>query len=206
MALDSVELADARVFVDFEPLRELELSTEYLHTDPALLLPLDSVLSVFGSDGYDELGASARGRPARFLLLEAAGFAQFHPSGHPGARTEVATRVALDSSERAFARVGYTRVLAPDNGYQALRTSLRKYLLETLAGTLEFYGYFYDRSIRGRRASSLFAGTLSYEPRSAFSAVFGASLARSPYARLDAQTQVSVAYDFDFVTRRGGAR
>jgi hypothetical protein len=206
LELDSVRLVDARLFFDWVPLREFDLSVEYLHTEPALLLPRDSVLSVFSTDAYDEAGGSARARPARFLVLEATGFAQFRPSGHPGARSELAARVSLDERERAFARIAYSRVLTPDSGYHALRSSLRQHLLETWAATLEAYGYFYDRSIRGRRVSSVFAGTLSYEPRSSFSALFGASLAQSPYARFDAQTQVALAYDFDFVTRRGGAR
>jgi hypothetical protein len=206
LELDSVRLADARLFFDWALLSELDVSAEYLHTEPSLLLPRDSVLSVFSTDAYDEAGGSARARPARFLVLEAAGFAQFRPSGHAGTRSELAARIALDQTERAFARIAYTRVLAPDNGYHSLRTSLRKSLLDTLAGTLEAYQYYYDRSIRGRRVSSVLAGTLSYEPRSSFSAVFGASLAQSPYARFDAQTQLAVAYDFDFVTRRGGAR
>jgi hypothetical protein len=206
LELDSARVADARLFFDWAPLRELDVSAEYLHTEPALLLPRDSVLSVFSTDAYDEAGGRARARPARFLALEAAGFAQFRPSGHAGTRSELALRIALDATERAFARVAYTRVLAPDNGYHSLRTSLRKSLLDTLAGTLDAYQYYYDHSIRGRRVSSVFAGTLSYEPRSSFSGVFGASVAQSPYARFDAQAQVALAYDFDFVTRRGAAR
>jgi hypothetical protein len=76
-------------------------------------------------------------------------------------------------------------------------------MLLALSGTLEAYAYFYDEAIRGRRVSSVYAGTLTYQPSASWSALWGASLSQSPYARFDAQTQLALAYDFDFVTRRG---
>jgi hypothetical protein len=203
VALDSMRVADARLFADWTPLRELSLSVEGLHAEPALLLSRESVLSVFSTAGFDEVGAVAGARLTRAFSLEARGFSQLYAGGEPGARAELASRVALDHASGSFARVAYSRVLAPDNGYHTLRSSLARRLLPSISGTLEAYAYLYDKAIRGRRVSSVYAATLTYETSSSLSALWGASIAESPYARFDAQTQIALAYDFDFVGIRG---
>lgn len=67
--------------------------------------------------------------------------------------------------------------------------------------TAEVYGYFYDRAILGYRASTVYAGTLSYAPAPRWSLLWGASLTRSPYAALDAQTLLRASYAFDLPAR-----
>jgi hypothetical protein len=111
--------------------------------------------------------------------------------------------MAFDQASGAFARIVYSRVVAPDNGYHTLRSSLVRRLLPSISGTLEAYAYFYDKAIRGRRVSSVYAATLTYARSSSFSALWGASIAQSPYARFDAQTQLALAYDFEFVGIKG---
>jgi hypothetical protein len=100
--------------------------------------------------------------------------------------------------------VTYARVLTPDNGYHSLRSSITQRFLARLSGTLEAYAYFYDRAIRSYRSSAVYSGTLEYRPSGVIAVLWGASLIRSPYASLDAQSQVRLAYDFDFATIRGG--
>jgi len=97
----------------------------------------------------------------------------------------------------------YTRLIAPTNGYHALRTALSRRLLPMLLSSLEAYWYVYDEAIRGVDVSTVYAGTLSIEPSDSFSALWGASLTRSPYARIDAQTQIRLTYDFDLGPGRG---
>jgi len=67
---------------------------------------------------------------------------------------------------------------------------------------LEAYGYFYDHPILGYDSSVVYAGTLSYEANARWSLLWGASVLRSPYAALDAQTLVRASYVFDFPARR----
>jgi hypothetical protein len=98
-------------------------------------------------------------------------------------------------------RLSYTRVAAPGNGYHSLRTSLSRRLPRHLTGTLEAYGYFYDNPIRSYDTSYVYAGTLSYDAGTRLSLLWGASVMRSPYASLDAQTLVRASYAFDFPAR-----
>lgn len=196
---DVLRLSDSRVWLDLEPLEPLALSVEYLHTEPALWLSRQSVLSVFSTDRFDEAGGIATLRFSPKLRLEGAGFVSLYDDHRPGVRGEGTLRVTPDAL--TVVRLSYVRVLAPSNGYHSLRSSVSRRLLTEFSATLEAYAYYYDHPIRGYRSSAVYAGTLSYEPRSRLSALWGASLSRTPYAALDAQSLLRLSYAFDYVPR-----
>lgn len=197
LELDSRSLADLRLWLDAEPHPLVRAGLEALRAEPALFLSRQSVLSVFDSGGYDELGGSASVQARSWLRLDAGGYLQRYDEGRPGARGEAAARFAVDRYYATFVRVAYARVLVPRNGYHALRASLGRSLTRKLSSTLELYGYFYDARVLGYRASSVYSGTLSYQALEALALLWGASLSRSPYARLDAQTLLRLSYELD---------
>lgn len=192
---DSLRLADARVWADLSIIDPLSLSIEYLHTEPALWLSRQSVLSVFSTDRFDEAGGTGTLRLSRAIALEGAAFLTVYDEHRPGARSEGTLRLSPD--ERSSLRVSYVRVLAPHNGYHSLRSSLSRRLFSATVGTLEAYGYFYDHAIQSYRTSSVYAATLSRQLSTPWSLLLGGSLARTPYAGLDAQALVRVSYAID---------
>jgi hypothetical protein len=183
--------------VDVSPLKPLDLSVEYRHTEPALLLARTSVLSVFSTSAYDETGLYARLSATRRVALDMNGFIQIYDGGHPGARGEAAAKFVIDRSARTFVRLAYARLLAPDNGYNSVRASLSQRILTNLTGTLEGYFYAYDEAVRGYKTSSVFAGTLALRPSRVLGVLWAGSVAQSPYSRIDAQTLVQLTCDFD---------
>jgi len=195
--LDSTRFADARFWVDAAPHPLIDVGVELLHAEPALLLSRQSVLSVFSTDGYDELGGTLRVRARRWLRFEANGYLDLYDGGDPGARGQLAARLSFDERYPTLVRVAYSRVDAPDNGYHGLRASFSRQLSKSLGSTLEAYGYFYDTPVAGISSSFLGAGTLSYRVQEPFEVLWSASLARSPYAELDAQTMLRASYRFD---------
>ncbi|HWA78531.1 MAG TPA: hypothetical protein VG937_39620 [Polyangiaceae bacterium] len=195
--LDRIRFADARLWLDVTPIRVIDVSLEYLHTQPALFLSHQSVLSVFGSTAYDEVGSYAHVRPESTLAFEGAAFVQRYDGERPGARGELAVRWLSDSRSRTYMRVAYARVLAPENGYHSLRSSLARRLSARFRATLEAYAYWYDHAIRGYRSSTVNAGTLSFDASERVSLLWGASLAHSPYASLDAQTTLRISVSLD---------
>jgi hypothetical protein len=199
---DSGRLADSRLWADATPWQPLDLSVEYLHTHPALWLSRQSVLSVFSTDRFDEVGAMATLHALKGLTLEGSGFLTLYDDNRPGTRSEGTLRLAADA--RTVLRLSYVRLLAPSNGYHSLRTSLSRQLLGRTSATLEAYAYFYDHAVLGYRSSSVYAGTLAYEPSVSWRFLWGASLARTPYAALDAQTLLRVVYDFGYSNRGMG--
>jgi hypothetical protein len=198
--VDRERFADARLWLDTNPSRKVELSFEYVHTEPALFLSSQSVLSVFGSAGYDEAGTYATWRAAEALTFDGSGFVDVYDGERPGARTELAARYFADASRRTFLRLAFARLLAPDNGYDSLRSSISQRFSTHFRGTVEAYAYLYDKAIRNYRASTVYAGTLSFEPSPQVSLLWGASLAHSPYANLDAQTELRISYSLERVT------
>lgn len=200
--LTAGRLANARLWLDTTPHPRLDLSVELFRVEPALLLSRQSVLSVFSTANYDELGGSASFRVLPQLRLDANGYVERYDGSRAGARSEVAARLLLERVEHTLARVAYARVLAPENGYHSLRLSLSRRLRPRLTITLEAYGYFYDSPIQGYRTSSVYAGTLAYQALDALDVMLGGSLARSPYAAADAEALLRVSYAFDAAPRR----
>lgn len=200
--LSAGRVADARVFLDARPLEPVDLTLEALHAEPALFLSRTSVLSVFSSDSYQEVGGLTTIRLSPSWSLEGAGFVEIYSGERPGGRAEGAVRFALDEPRRTWVRFGYTRVTTPDNGYHAVRASIARQLIPALSATLESYLYRYDQPIREYRSSTVGAGTLSYRIAESLEILGGGSVARSPYASLDAQAELRASYDFDFSARR----
>lgn len=187
-------VADARVYAEYTPSERYALDLEASHSQPALFLSRQSVLSVFSVDSYQEAGGSISYRPWSLLRLTGGGFIQRYSSDDSGARGELAVRVTPDRAGRTLLMVGYTRVQAVENGYHSLRNSVRQRILDPLVATAEAYLYFYDDAIRGQSSSSVYAGTLRYSFARDLSVMWGASLARSPYAVADTQTQLRLVY------------
>jgi hypothetical protein len=201
--LEAERISEARAWLDAAPTSQLNLSFEWLHTEPALFLSRQSVLSVFSADAYDEGGARATARASERVALEGGAWLELYTGSRPGARGELALRTIVDRAGVTCLRVAYARVLTPDNGYHSLRSTLTRRLLTRLSGTLEAYAYLYDQAIHAYRTSTVYAETLEYRPTGAIGLLWGASLVRSPYANLDIQTELRVAYDFDFSTLSG---
>lgn len=196
-ALDEQHFAEARAYLDLRPLAGLSATFEALRAKPALLLSRQSVLSVFGSSAYDEAGGFLSWQVLELLRVEGAGYVEAYDTGRPGARGDGAARFELGGRRRTIVRVGYGRVIIGEDGYQQLRASLARDFGASVQGVLELYGYFYDRPVLGYRSSAVYSGSLSYRPSPPLQLLWGASVFRSPYASLDAQTLLRASYAFD---------
>ncbi len=203
LELDAGRVSDGRLWLDAAPARELDVSAEVLHAEPALFLSRQSVLSVFSTDAYEDLVGSARLHATRRLTLEGSGSVQLYDATRRGGRGEIAARVLGDARGRTHVRLGYARVLAVDNGYNSLRLSLSHRIVPAVSGTLEAYAYLYDAPILERSSSEIYSGTLAWQVSRVLGLSWGASLAQSPYASFDAQTLARVSCDFDLSA--GGA-
>jgi hypothetical protein len=202
--LDATRLSDLRFWADAAVAKPVDLSVEYRHTEPALLLARTSVLSVFSTSAFDEAGGEVTIHASPKVVLEGTGYLQLYEGSRPGARSEAAAKFVTDGSRRSLVRLSHARLIAPENGYHSLRASYSQRFLRTLTGTLEAYLYVYDKAVHEYRTSSVFAGTLGMRPRpdGVFGILLAASVARTPFASLDAQALVQMTVDFDLSGRR----
>jgi hypothetical protein len=202
MELDALRLQDGRLWVDATPAAPLDVSLEYLHTEPALFLSRQSVLSVFTTEAYEEVGATTLWRASRQITFDGGGWIEIYDLDRSGARGNLGVSVVPGAGGRTRVRLGYSRMLAPDNGYHGVRAALSRRIVVPVTGTLEAFGYLYDEPILGRTISTVYAGTLGWQTTRVVSLNWGASLAQSPYASFDAQTILRLALDLDLSRRR----
>lgn len=194
MDLDATRVADARAFGQYAPSRVVELELEMLHAEPALFLSRQSVLSVFSTDAYEEAGGTLSLRVMRALRLTGGGFVQVYSSDDQGGRAELSARIEPGHTGQTVLICTVSRVIAPENGYTAMRNALRQRITFPLHATLEAYHYLYDDPIRGYDSSGVYAGTLDYSILPELSVLWGTSLAHTPYAATDLQSQIRIQY------------
>jgi hypothetical protein len=200
---DSTQLADALAAVDVAPADAVDLTAEFRHSDPRLLLSRQSVLSVFSTSRYDELGASGAVRFDLPLEVGAAGYLQWFGPDATGMRIRGRLRLGLDSARRSFVSAIVGRVQEPENGYSSVRLSISYLVVEPLRTTAEHYSYFYDTPVLGVSSSSVEAVTTEWTIVDDLRVLAGGSFARSPYASMDAQGLVRVVYETE---GRGGSQ
>jgi hypothetical protein len=196
MDLDSFSLADAFLGVSFHPSRDWDIATEYRRVVPTLLMSRQSVLSVFAVDRFDELGGEIRYHVTPRILLFGGSFVEWLQGDGVGSRTRGGAKIYPDDAHRLLLQFAYTRVVEPENGYHGTRISAAYRLLNPVTLTAEQYTYFYDVAIRGMRTSSVQVATASWRFLRQWELMLGGSLFHSPYAAMDAQTMLRLAYTF----------
>jgi hypothetical protein len=192
---DASSISDAHVVVDLTPHQNVSVSGEYNHTDPALFLSHQSVLSVFGTDLFDEVGGDASVTALNRVTLGAASYLQVFGGDRRGTRTSWHVHGSPDATRTLLAGLVYTRVTDTDNGYYSLRGSLRYEFLKRGAATYEQYLYLYDRPIGSIDQSTIEAATVEWRVLTPLRVMLGGSVMSSPLARLDAQTLLRVVYE-----------
>ncbi len=198
LELDAARVSEARGWVDWAPASSVDVSVEALHTEPALFLSRQSVLSVFSTEGYEEFGSIAVYRTSEQLRFEGGGWIEIYDATDRGARGE--GTVVVSPTTNTSVRASGGRLLAPSNGYLSGRVALQHHFEHPVTGTIDLYAFRYDQAIRGHGFSAFASATLGYQLARAFELLLGASLAQSPYAKLDAQTLLRLSYQ----TRLGG--
>lgn len=202
---DSGGLVEARALLDTRPVDRVDLNFGYRRAEPALLLSRQSVLSVFSTDRFDEVGGELGFRATSRWRMGGGGFVQVFGGEDLGTRLSLSTRIVPDDAKRVALQFALGRVAERENGYWSGRASLRFQLLEPAAVTAEQYTYVYDTAIRGIGTSTVEALSADYAVTPALKLLLGTSLTRSPYAAWDAQTVVRASYVFDGVPGGGGS-
>jgi hypothetical protein len=195
--VDSMKVSTARVFSDVWLGEMWDLGAEYLKAEPALLMSRQSVLSVFGTSGYQEIGGTIGLRPVKLLRLTGGAHLQFYEETLPGARLDAGLRFATSPLPQATVlSLGYARVDAVELGYHSGKVAAMQPLPHNMTATLQGYAYFYDKEIEGYKRSLTGSLSLSYPFARQWELLWAGMMSRSPYASVDASTQLRVTYQF----------
>jgi hypothetical protein len=195
--MDSWQLSTARLFADVALGKMWDLGAEYLKAEPALLMSHQSVLSVFGTSGYQEVGGTVEMRPVQLLRLTGSGYMQFYEESQPGARLGLGARWATSKRQDAtIFSAGYARVEAAEVGYNSGRFVVRQPFPYDVTATVQGFAYFYDQEIEGYKSSLTGSLSVSYAFASQWELLWSSAASRSPYAAIDASTQLRLTYQF----------
>lgn len=140
----------------------LELALDYRRALPDLLIPRNSIFSVFAEYGRDELGASLMFEPTRWLSLfaDARGLRYEDDLGDDAGVEATLRAVARPDRQSPTSLSAQFRLLhAPFNGFVLGRVGATHQLAFGLSGALEFEVYHLEEPINGERLS--FAGSAS---------------------------------------------
>ncbi|MBN1610807.1 MAG: hypothetical protein JW940_29520 [Polyangiaceae bacterium] len=199
--LDSVRLADAFAGLAVYPTSRVDVSAEYRRVVPTLLVSRQSVFSVFMTDRFDECGGELRYRPSRRITLGGSSYLELFGGTDPGFRGSLWGSVAADERRTLTLTTEYTRVLAGQNGYHALRLSARSRPIVPLTVVGEQYLYLYDEAIHGATTSSVEALSAEYSATGHLRVMLGGSVYHTPYAARDIQALARLTYELDTVGR-----
>ncbi len=197
--LDSTQLVEARAQAELRPTDRIDVLAEYRRAEPGLLLSRQSVLSVFSTDRFDELGGEVGYRPTSRLTLGLGSWLQVFGGDDPGARASAKAKIVPDRPRRVTLQLVASRVSERENGYWSGRGSVRYRFIDPAAITLEHYVYKYDAPIHGFGTSTVEAAAIQWALTPELGVLFGSSVARTPYASLDAQALLRVSYGLDLV-------
>jgi hypothetical protein len=196
MDLDSRGLADAFFGVSYHPIRALDIAVEYRRMIPTLLMSRQSVLSVFAVNRFDEAGGEIRYHLSPRVLVFGGSSIEWLQDEGAGFRARGGAKIYPDAGHRLLVQFAYTRVMEPENGYHGTRVSAVYRVTNPITVTAEQYTYFYDVAIRGVRTSSVQALTTTWRFQKQWELMLGGSLFHSPYAAVDAQSMLRLAYTY----------
>lgn len=162
-ALTEQRLIEAVVGPRWTPIPAVEVYADYRHQSPDLLLPRNSILSVFASTQRDDAGLSVL-YAAGPLGLYAEGRKLWLPFGD-GYDAGARATYRFDAAGRTMLTAQARRLLIPDNGYLQGRLAARKTFGE-LALSADLESYLLDKAVRGQTTSFSVAvnGTWKFHP------------------------------------------
>jgi hypothetical protein len=195
--------ASALANVDLDAVEPLSLAAEYQHAVPALYLSRQSVLSVFSTDTFDEVGGAATYQPMEILSLSAGGYLDVFGDGSTGMRLVSRIRLTPLGSDRLLLVAGYRRVQEPESGYHGLRGAVGYRLVAPLMLTGETLLYLYDDPVRNAlrqpapetRLSWVNGLNADWSWAPGWSTLLGGSVSSTPYAAFDARAVARLRVD-----------
>ena len=196
MDVDSMRLASARIYSDFQVAEPVDITLQYLKSEPALLLSRQSVLSCLALTAITNSGASGRYRLGEAWSFEGSGWSLFYDDSEPGYRASGGVRFAHTKfAQRTVATANYGRVYSLKNGYHFVRAALSQGLAANLTCTLQGYLHSYDEATSDFASSIVNAATLEYGFAEKWAILWGGTVASTPYASIDASTQLRLSYE-----------
>lgn len=201
-ALEAEAPEEIQVAASWHPVRRLFVQADYRHTDPTLMLPMTSILTVFSDARYDEAGGGVRYELTRSLE----GGVDYHALIEPG-KDGTGTSLGHDAALRGDYTSGPVRAGAELTLLQTVENTMygfRGYVRRELGrffGTGELIAYYYDEAINDRQYAASLGATAGYRLGGAWTATLSARAAVTPYMDQQVDVMAKLAYNQTYRVR-----
>lgn len=176
----------------------VDLTLDYRHYEPDLFLPRNSILSVFASDKRNALGGSVHSAGALGVALDAEYHLLLQDAGTGHWARLKASRPLGSPATTAGAEMSYLK--SPDNGYTMARLFGAK-TLEALTGTLDLYGYFFEKAVNGEHQALTATATLGYEFARGWRALLAGTGGTTAFLSSQFDVMAKLVYNQTYATR-----
>jgi hypothetical protein len=199
-SLVAARTEEAKALVQWQPLKDVQVTADAARTAPDLFLPRTSIFSVFSEERRDELGGELAVRIGPRLSA----FLDYHKLYVAGGHGDSLRARLTWKPSRAQTLYGVeTRVLEePLNGFQQLRVFWMHRFPKDISATLELDGYRLDEDVNGRGGSILGTATASYPVLPSLYVMAGASFGTTPYLERRVEVVARAVWRFGYSETR----
>ncbi len=191
-------VAQARVGAAYRIVREVSVDADYLHLEPGRWIPPWSILSVFDTSTFDEIGAGVTVRPLRVLAIRAEGAARVYSATamqddepRVGYRLEATGRVLPSPGAGPRVRVNVSRRDDGTIGYTVITAGAAFDPLEHVVATVD--GAFAIDDAGGRE-SAIGRLSVDWRPFDEWSFGLTGALARTPIALAETRGMLRIRW------------
>jgi hypothetical protein len=150
---------EERIAVGVRPIEQLRVTVDYERVNLDMLLPRDSIFSVFSDAAHDAVGGDVSYTPSRYFDFMGEAHALLLDGNSLGYRGTLRAIAYREPNRRSLVGLEGRRVDEETNAFWRGRAFTALQVLAPLRVAADAYAYSYDEKIRGVRNSYL--GTLS---------------------------------------------
>jgi hypothetical protein len=191
-------IGEASLAAMVSPVRNLDVTVDYRHVEPDLFLPRNSILAVFAADKRNDIGGNVHWGVSRELALDADYHVLIEDAGTGHWARAKATYHPNGPDTTLGAETSY--LYHPFNGYALARLFGAK-TIRALTGTLDLYGYFFERSVNGQSQALTATGTVGYGFARGWRAVVAGTAGTTAFLSQQFEVMAKLVYDQTYVAR-----
>jgi hypothetical protein len=194
---ETFQLIEARGNVSYSVCRCLTLNVDVERVAPALMIPLNSIFSVFADAPHDAFGGGAVWSPNPYWSVNADGAALLLDQSYLGYRATLGGATYRDPGHHSAIGAEVRLMKESVNGYVRGRAYTFLQLLEPLRAGLDLYVMRFDAPINAVQSSVIGQASLTYDLTPSIRLAGTVAGGSTPWAKSQVEGMVRFAYGYD---------
>jgi hypothetical protein len=197
MSPETAQLIEARANAFVSPCDCLTLGVEAERVAPALMVPLNSIFSVFADTPHDAFGAEATWSPNPYWSATASGARLLLDQAYLGYRASLSAATYRDPSHRSAIGLEARSVKESDNGYVRGRLFSYLQLIDPLRVAADLYVMRFDKAVNAVSTSTIGQASVTYDFTKTIRVAATIAGGVTPWAKFQVESMLRLAYGYD---------